>query len=247
MRELIYLSENKLRSFISYPSPIWKRLLIDSEINLKLGPFGGFKIAAHINPKHDVSHKFNTVLAHIESHVKWYEDRSIQIGEWIAFKVPMNYIITDSYPDYPTIFLNDENANQSKKKRRGVRLLLHGSSKNLIGEHKNKYPFHEHCFGPNGSNVASVYGFVSTLRYAEIEPLSLEPIKLTKDNLRNIVSDLDSFIFDGVQAQESFSGYARVTALDETVKEKKIIFATPLFVERARYSRKKEDVYLKKI
>ena len=108
MRELVYLSEDKLRAFRQERG---RRFRL-REIGVPgIGQVG-------VEPPAD-SH-FDEVVDHLAEFARWYTDDGLAAGDWVQFETSLGYTIFD-----PVLLFAEPPGTQ--------RLVLHGSPSHLIG------------------------------------------------------------------------------------------------------------------
>jgi hypothetical protein len=113
MRELVYLSDAKLRQF----RPERGRRLRVREIGLSgVGQIG-------VEPPADAH--FDEVVDHISGIARWYAEDGLATGDWVQFESPMGYTVTGD--DRVPILIFAEPPGDR-------RLVLHGSPHHLTGE-----------------------------------------------------------------------------------------------------------------
>jgi hypothetical protein len=113
MRELVYLSDAKLRQF----RPERERRLRVREIGLSgLGQIG-------VEPPADAH--FDEVVDHLSGIARWYTEDGLAVGDWVQFETSLGYTIAGS--DRVPILLFAEPAGDP-------RLVMHGSPHHLVGE-----------------------------------------------------------------------------------------------------------------
>jgi hypothetical protein len=93
MRELIYLSENKLQRFQTERSAgLWRRVR-QVEVKAPLGTGVNVGLSDPIAKSHPDLAK---VLKHIDrsdSPASWFEEEGLEPGEWVKFEARLNYVI----------------------------------------------------------------------------------------------------------------------------------------------------------
>lgn len=132
MRELVYLSQRKLQMFVSGDSKRWlSRVRLDG--NLGIPGLGNIKVARESSP--DDPPILDRVIANLERSERasqWYEDDGVYPGQWISFEAPLNYrVMNEKRFRGMLVFIDLPDRSSS-------RLLLHGSSSNLLGTPPNE-------------------------------------------------------------------------------------------------------------
>ncbi|NIY68400.1 hypothetical protein SMALB_6491 [Streptomyces malaysiensis] len=87
MRELVYLSDRKLRQFLPdsgkrVPRGMW-------QVNT---PLGGFGVQPDPPDADEVrSDRLRQVVKHVSTSARWFSEPNLSSGSWIQFEAPMNY------------------------------------------------------------------------------------------------------------------------------------------------------------
>lgn len=135
MRELIYLSERKLRQFMNVRRPRWwHRLTLEGRLTI---PFvGSARVSRSPESPFEPRSNLDAIIAEIEGGeraTRWFTDKTLTAGQWIQFEAPMNYSsVKDKYFGSVVLFA-DTGSQFAGYSSEGVRLLLHGSSEHLAG------------------------------------------------------------------------------------------------------------------
>lgn len=132
MRELIYLSERKLRQF--QPDGSEKRSWIKRvrQVGAK-APLGFGEISVTLSEetvkaRPDLAAVIED-LENSERHIRWYAEECVNAGDWIVFDARMNFA-TSRELDTPVLFFWEPNP---AVKNGSTQLLLHGSAHHLVG------------------------------------------------------------------------------------------------------------------
>ncbi|MEU7607590.1 SAVMC3_10250 family protein, partial [Streptomyces sp. NPDC041003] len=123
MREFVYLSTAKLAHFV----PQLRVSLPAASVRVAT-PFAEVELGPSPNPADPHIKQLRRVISHIRRDAKWFGDTSILPGGWIAFEAPLNYAITNSR----MVLFVDQPSRSDAYPSGGIRLLLHGSSGNLV-------------------------------------------------------------------------------------------------------------------
>jgi hypothetical protein len=229
MRELIYLSERKLRSFQPDKSKLgFLRRFREAEAK---GPLGlGGKLAL----SEDTSRRYPDlarVIRHIDESsrsARWFEEDTLEPGDWVHFEARVNYRIMDI-----------------KVRRRGIdpvsallfwtvpgerndstRLLLHGAAEHLERDTAAGPPSR----GQLSLGPSTAYGFVDLVQALEGRPGR----EVDGRQVSKLLDRLEGEMPDDFAAW--MAGYARVTANISTPPADpnaahRILVASPLYVE----------------
>jgi hypothetical protein len=257
MRELIYLSENKLRRFQTERSAgLWQRV---RQVEVKAPTGAGVNVGLS-EPIAKTHPDLAKVLKHIDrsdSPARWFEEEGLEPGEWIKFEARLNFIIysetVENYdqkgarkdpptlPPPPLFFWQPK---PGPEKSNAVVLLLHGSPENLVGMDPEDPPVHSATIRRVGSVLGELSKFLFQLRTAESEDLL---------SARGEYQTFEGQIFElchrlyAMLPPETASrmvGYAKVTALmtlpdfigRDTDRWTRVLLATPLYVEQMPFS-----------
>jgi len=113
MRELIYLSERKLREFRRER----RRGFRVREI--------GVPGVGQVGIEQPADGHLDDVIDHLSGIARWYQEDGLKPGEWVQFDTPMSYLVLE-FEDQPPVLLFAEAPGDR-------RLILHGSPEHLIG------------------------------------------------------------------------------------------------------------------
>ncbi|WP_406447008.1 SAVMC3_10250 family protein [Streptomyces sp. NBC_01613] len=130
MRELVYLSDSKLRQFV----PEGRRGRIGRRLSaLRVTtPVGGLELESADDPdtERQKQRHLSSVVRHIEEQALWFQDRASRSGRWVYFEAPLNIL---GKPDDGTVLFVDPEPGEVEgyDQPNGSRLLLHGSTGHL--------------------------------------------------------------------------------------------------------------------
>jgi hypothetical protein len=124
MRELVYLSHNKLNQFLAPLRSSWPQ----ARMRLK-APLVELDLEPRPAGEDAEVQRLEKVVAHIRRQATWYSAIPNASGQWVTFVAPMSYVTL--WDDI--VFFLDEPARQPEGPgRSGIRLLLHGNAGNLV-------------------------------------------------------------------------------------------------------------------
>lgn len=211
MRELVYLSERKLRQF-QVPK---KRRFSVREIGIPgIGQVG-------IDQQAD-SH-LDAVIAHLEGTARWYEE-DVQVGQWVHFEARLGYHVLGG-ENHPTVLLLAEPADRTGSRR----LVLHGSPEHLLGGQATP-PATDWDDGVlHGSFASFLRPLIRHLMITEDKNPVEDDGKsgaLLRQGLRMLNRFLDRALDPDTAAW--MAGYARVTMNTAGLP---VVIASPLYVE----------------
>lgn len=216
MRELVYVSEAKLRQ-ISNDLPSKKGRLRNVEAEVST-PVGGLKVGKAAGESRPYLAAAVRALDSSPRATKWFAQSNVRPGDWVHFEAPLSFdVVRDA------VAFVDINESSSEYPSGGsIRLLLHGSAYHMIGHDIDRTHF-----GP----LAQTYSYW---------PRFLRALNDLSHNSGEPSEDWGPWISDSVDrltrclrpdlTSSWMAGWARVTAV-VPCKESVIIGATPLYVE----------------
>ncbi len=247
MRELIYLSQGKLRQFqTERRAGLWQRI---RQVGVK-APLG-IGLDVTLSDATTESHpSLAKVLKHIDRSdrpARWFEEEGLQVGEWVKFKARLNYVIyselvtlggqpAPASPPPPPLFFWQPRPNPEAPDN--VMLLLHGSPENLVGINPTDVPSTVAIIQRVGSVLAEVSKYLFALRVAEPHDLPSD-----MDDFQVQIYELCVRLYSKLPPETAswMAGYAKVTALIQLPSFKnrraldlsnRLVLATPLYVEQ---------------
>lgn len=129
MRELIYLSDPKLRQFVDVRrSGGWRGILKKLSGSIKVPLIEGNLEVTFETPS-ALPSNLERVYANILNRAKWYEDISVEPGNWVLFEAKLRCMTGRSDRDTSPVVVFFECARPGAQF--GRRLVLHGSARNL--------------------------------------------------------------------------------------------------------------------
>jgi hypothetical protein len=129
MRELIYLSDPKLRQFVDMRPPNgWRSILKRLSGSIKIPLIEG-NLEVTFGTPSVLPSRFESVYENILNSARWYEDVSVESGNWVLFEAKLRYVT--GQPDKTTnpvvVFFECVRPGTHI----GRKLILHGSARNL--------------------------------------------------------------------------------------------------------------------
>jgi hypothetical protein len=113
MRELVYLSEGKLREFRQER----RRGFRVREI--------GVPGVGQVGIEQPADSHLDDVIDHLGGIARWYEEDGLTPGEWVQFETAMSYVVLEFEDLWPILLFAEAPGDR--------RLVLHGSPEHLIG------------------------------------------------------------------------------------------------------------------
>jgi hypothetical protein len=257
VREFIYLSTPKLKCFPSKGKFEWFRKIQEVRI-----PGGGVKLEPHAPPIQDDQFK---MIARIDKgwtrkkHAPYaFHDPRIRCGQWVSFLIPMSYTVMQTGGERCLVFMSSKSpvlGGGGGGSSRRPRLLLHGSSRNLVRSAGAADPegyltdySQLNLFAAkvremladrawNGDKFARL-GWI--LRAISSKPYDDDgkPSDAWNRAFTQFIDHLDERSDRMIGIDILASGYARVTSTALHPRDGyRIVVGTPLFVEANQYSR----------
>ncbi|MFF3373588.1 SAVMC3_10250 family protein [Streptomyces sp. NPDC002680] len=127
MRELIYLSDSKLRQFL--PEKRKRALRGNWQLNSPMGGVGWEPEAA--DEERLRSDRLRQVVKHVSSSARWFTEQNLSPGTWVEFEAPLNYRTLRGVASGMVLFVDPPSPVTGYDSGGSVRLLLHGSSRHL--------------------------------------------------------------------------------------------------------------------
>ncbi|MFE1230244.1 SAVMC3_10250 family protein [Streptomyces sp. NPDC058745] len=239
MRELLYLSDSKLRQFV--------RERRRSHTGFRLTafrattPVGGLEVEAAADSDTDRQKQKHLALVvrHIEEQALWFQDPVARAGQWVYFEAPLNVFVTYTQPDTVMFIDTQPGAVDEYDQPDGARLLLHGSSSHLL----STVPYIPLEYEPIGRQSGPP---VPTMTLAALSEVSLPtaedqagstPVIKRPGSLPSKVHKLFRAAQNATSVRSAvwMRGYARITATIGISKGGRTpcVLATPLYVEYA--------------
>ncbi|WP_405804519.1 SAVMC3_10250 family protein [Streptomyces sp. NBC_01187] len=239
MREIVYLSESKLRQFV--PAP--RRIPRVAALRVTT-PFGGVDMDAPVKDgaKDQLRH-LHKVCEQVQLAADWYAVPDLRPGQWVQFEAPLRCVtLSDAHQDL-VLFVDRARGGDVNPSAQGCRLLMHGSVRHLRG----RTPIPVDGPEPEGANSLSSLGTAFATRAGQVvealtrsrDPLATEQtqrqeaVRLPARGVEDLLHALDDE--DGsFNVSALMTGYARVTGiLPHTGATSRCVVASPLVVEYA--------------
>lgn len=248
MRELVYLSQRKLKQFaLNRRRPF--RHIVETEV--KIPAVGGVKLTNEPSAQDlGALEQVIRALDRSDRAPSWFDDADIQAGQWIHVEAPMSYRLLDNQqPRSPVVFADRPTATRNYPTGGALRILLHGSQEHLLDRAPEHIADQAEATAVRhmGSNQefldllparpSLVRDFASELVKAAASAEESEEAAADQEDLDDLEQKTTSFLhqFDAevpVQTAVWMAGYARVTAiLGYDKPEHRIVIATPLYVQ----------------
>lgn len=256
MRELLYLSESKIRQFVPQLRTAWSR----PDITVTL-PFGSVAFQGAPDARRTQLRHLARVVKEIDRSARWFTEESLQPGAWVSFEAPMNYFTLGAPFNGVLLFADIPQATESYPTGGSVRLVLHGSSRHLLSSRSvaevNPPPeqqFEAVFGGSSGDDFEIVVSNSDLLREAlhvrgvdpPLRPIEFRRCTALRHAALQLLTTLDAASHPETAA--TLIGYARVTAYlprmrlgpwcdsliapeQEQLSYAACVIATPLYVE----------------
>ncbi|MFH8363310.1 SAVMC3_10250 family protein [Streptomyces anulatus] len=242
LREIVYLSESKLRQFLPEP----RRAPRTGALRLTT-PLGGIDMdAPAVDGEQAQLRHLREVYKHVELVAGWYEAPNVLAGQWVQFEAPLRCVTLSGAHQDLVLFVDPAGERGADPVAEGgCRLLMHGSVRHL----KSWTPLS--VDGPAleaGSSSVSSLGTAFVTRAGQVvevltshrDPLPAEQtssrteMRLHGRGVQELLDALDDED-DIIDVSAMMTGYARVTGiLPSTSATPRCVVASPLVVEYAR-------------
>lgn len=131
MREFVYLSDTKLRQFISEPRRFSPRATVKF-----ITPFGGVDLEPGPDPVRSRLQHLKQVIRQVERTARWFTEPGLFAGEWVQFEAPLNHLVLDGGFRDMLLFVDPPVPVDGYPSAGRVRLLMHGSARHLLLLHQ---------------------------------------------------------------------------------------------------------------
>ncbi|MEU9877171.1 SAVMC3_10250 family protein [Streptomyces phaeochromogenes] len=127
MREIVYLSDRKLREFL----PEKRRRVPRGKWQLTT-PFGGLGLEPEApDVERERTERLEQIVGHVSLSARWFTEDGLLPGTWVQFEAPLNYRILHGTAHDMVIFFDVRHPMEGYETGGSVRLLLHGSAQHL--------------------------------------------------------------------------------------------------------------------
>ncbi|NGO40954.1 SAVMC3_10250 family protein [Streptomyces ureilyticus] len=244
MREVIYLSDGKLRQFLMSP----RRVPRASALRLTT-PLGGVDLdAATADDARSRLRHLQEVDNHLATLARWFAEPDLRPGQWVQFEAPLRCVTLRGEYRHLALFADPGPGEDPDHERAAnCRLLMHGSVRHLVGYMPvpvDGPPLEEiDGGGADSAGTAFMTNAGRVVRalaeqdgqtaIASPEGTSTDGNGLGRSGVRKLLHAIDSRTPAGTAAW--MRGYARVTALlPAEGTNARCLVASPLTVEYAR-------------
>lgn len=239
MRELLYLSHRKLRQF-DLETSRWRRLGARFTGEIKLPGFGGVTVGNNSDGTKSDEPELEAVIAALDNSdraARWFTE-DVGPGQWVQFEAPMSYALTDGGG---VIFLDLDEAAPGYPTGGEVRLLLHGSRRHVVRDEPAVQVVTDRQIDTlTGFSAGNSHRLLSRLLLdltTADEPLG-QSASMAVARVEHKMPGVYTRLFQELDRQLDLphtaawmAGYARITAVPPPVNGKKVVVATPLYVE----------------
>lgn len=129
MRELVYLSDRKLRQFM----PERPRRLVRGGWQVTT-PVGGVGLEQEVpDAERERGERLRRIVRHVSGTAGWFAEPGLRAGAWVQFEAPLNFRLLRDVAPGMVLFVDPPCAVEGYGSGGAVRLLLHGSVRHLAG------------------------------------------------------------------------------------------------------------------
>jgi hypothetical protein len=130
VRELVYLSDGKLRQFL----PERRRRVPRAKWQLST-PVGGMGWEPEmLDVERARNERLHQVVQHVSSSARWFTEGDVRTGSWVQFEAPLNYLtLRGSVAPGMVLFVDPPRPVEGYETGGSLRLLLHGTARHLTG------------------------------------------------------------------------------------------------------------------
>lgn len=240
MREIVYLSEGKLRQFLPEP----RRLPRAGALRVTT-PFGGVDMdAPATDGQHGQLRHLRQVYKHVELVADWYAKKELRPGQWIQFELPLRCVTLSGAHEDLVLFLDPvHEGGPDLASTKSCRLLMHGSARHLRSWTPMPVDGPVLEVGNSASSLGDAFvtragQVVKTLTRHRNPGLADQDASQPADDLHGRgVQELLRALDDEeviINTSALMTGYARVTGvLPNTQDNARCVVASPLIVEYA--------------
>ncbi|WP_405653695.1 SAVMC3_10250 family protein [Streptomyces sp. RK9] len=245
MRELVYLSDRKLRQFM----PERPRRLVRGGWQVTT-PVGGVGLDPEVpDVERERGERLRRIVRHVSATAGWFAEPGLRAGSWVQFEAPLNFRALRGAAPGMVLFVDPPRGVEGYETGGAVRLLLHGSVEHLAGggepvvaeppvlseEVHHRSPGHWDCSGGDWVELVTtqaslLLGSLTSQPDATSEEQAQEPVSPVTllEGTRQLLAALDRQL--PVETAAWMRGYARVTAVLRGIGVHYVV-ATPLYVE----------------
>lgn len=239
MREFVYVSDGKLSQFVPEP----RRFKRTGTVRLNT-PVGGLDLEAPTgDTERDRHQRFKQIDKHLDKCAQWFADPGIQPGQWVWFEAPLHCVTLPGDFQHMVLFADPASGQDPEyEQETGCRLLLHGSTRHLIGYSSATADGAElegiHGAGASfGTKFLTSAGQVVSALSTQHDPVAdgvpAPPAQLTGIGVHDLMDVVDR-TYGPMSATAWMYGCARVTTvLPATDTTARCVVASPLSVEYA--------------
>ncbi|MFD0419787.1 SAVMC3_10250 family protein [Streptomyces sp. NPDC127108] len=244
MRELVYLSDRKLRQFM----PERPRRLVRGGWQVTT-PVGGVGLDPEVpDAERERGERLRRIVRHVSAAAGWFAEPGLRAGSWVQFEAPLNFRVLRDVAPGMVLFVDPPVSVDGYGTGGEVRLLLHGSVEHLAGGRVpvvaeppalSEEVHHEGSWGGSGgddwvelvtTHASALLGSLTGQPDAVSEDQPQEPVSPVTllEGTRQLLAALDRQL--PVETAAWMRGYARVTAALGGGGVRYVV-ATPLYVE----------------
>jgi hypothetical protein len=232
VRELVYLSEQKLASFVPDEPPWWRKLGRRSTFQLST-PVAGIGIAAQPpSDAHELRNaKLAAIIAEIERAARWYTEPDLPTGQWVQFEARMmgtvaQFRTVNGGPAHGLALFAAVQPDDVAEPR----LVLHGSPRHLLEDSSHGEVVLDHDGRASAGPALSRFMYTVSRTPGEQRPTSFALPSRHGEALLRAITQLEQDAALLPETAEWLAGYARITM----TAVNGFVCATPLYVQRLR-------------
>lgn len=186
--------------------------------------------------------RLKQVDKHVSERARWFAEPGLQAGNWVWFEAPLRCVTLRGDYQHMVLFLDPAPGQETEyEQETGCRLLLHGSSRHLVGYTPAAVDGPALESVDRGSSMGTMFlttagqvvGALSLGHDPVAEGVPAPATDLNGNGVRELIDAIDSW--QGPPGSAAWMcGHARVTAdLPATDSAARCIVASPLTVEYA--------------
>ncbi|WP_406841228.1 SAVMC3_10250 family protein [Streptomyces sp. AHU1] len=251
VRELVYLSDGKLRQFL--PERRLRAPRAKWQLSTPVGGVGWEPEALDVERARN--ERLHQVVRHVSVNARWFTEDGLRAGSWVQFEAPLNYLmLRGSLAPDMVLFVDPPRPVEGYETGGRVRLVLHGSARHLTSSQNPvvaEPPLGMEQRGALGGSFGGSFGrLVLTPAASLLTDLAGEPavtsdlprlgdpggrgVRTLADGTCQLLETLDGQL--PAETAAWMCGFARITAVIDAPPSSEsaaYVVGTPLYVEFA--------------